>query len=93
MGRAALDAAYDNTGAVPDSQDYRARWWETSAVIRAEAESRLDLRYAVRPRASLDYFPSGAAHAPLFVFIHGGYRQRNEKERFSFIVLGPARAA
>jgi arylformamidase len=25
----------------------------------------------------------------LFVFIHGGYWQRNEKERFSFIAPGP----
>jgi arylformamidase len=89
MDRAALDMAYDNTGAVADSQTYRARWWEASAVIRAEPESRLDLRYAVRPRATLDYFPSGAAHAPLFVFIHGGYWQRNEKEPFSFVVPGP----
>ena len=37
----------------------------------------------------LDYFPSGATHAPLFVFIHGGYWRRTEKERFSFIVPGP----
>jgi arylformamidase len=89
MDRAALDIAYDNTGAVADSQAYRARWWQASAAIRAEPESRLDLRYGVRPRATLDYFPSGATHAPLFVFIHGGYWQRNEKERFSFIVPGP----
>ena len=89
MDRAALDAAYDNTGAVADSQAYRARWWEASAAIRAEPESRLDLRYGSRPRATLDYFPSGNNAAPLFVFIHGGYWQRNEKERFSFIVPGP----
>jgi arylformamidase len=89
MDRAALDAAYDNTGAVTDSQAYRARWWEASAAIRAEPESRLDLRYGVRPRTTLDYFPGGATHAPLFVFIHGGYWQRNEKERFSFVVPGP----
>jgi arylformamidase len=89
MDRAALDAAYDNTGAVADSQAYRARWWELSAAIRAEATSRLDLRYGPRPRATLDYFPSGTSGAPLFVFIHGGYWQRNEKERFSFIVPGP----
>lgn len=89
MDRAALDAAYDNTGAVADSQAYRARWWERSAAIRAEPTARLDLRYGVRPRAALDYFPSGAAGAPLFVFIHGGYWQRNEKERFSFVVSGP----
>ena len=89
MNRAALDAAYDNTRAVADSQAYRARWWESSAAIRAEPEARLDLRYDVRPRATLDYFPSGIAAARLFVFIHGGYWQRNEKERFSFVVPGP----
>jgi arylformamidase len=89
MDRPALDAAYDNTAAVKDSQDYRARWWEASAAIRSEPESRLDLRYGTRPRATLDYFPSAARKSPLFVFIHGGYWQRNEKERFSFIATGP----
>jgi arylformamidase len=89
MDRTALDAAYDNTAAVKDSQDYRARWWEASAVIRGEPGSRLDLRYGTRPRGTLDYFPSGARKSPLFVFIHGGYWQRNEKERFSFVASGP----
>ena len=89
MDRAALDAAYDNTRAAADSQERRARWWDASAAIRAEKGSRLDLRYGERPRATLDYFPSGAKNAPLFVFIHGGYWQRNEKERFSFISPGP----
>jgi arylformamidase len=89
MDRATLDLAYDNTSAVADSQDYRARWWDASAAIRAEKQSRLDLRYGIRPRASLDYFPSGTRKAPLFVFIHGGYWQRNEKERFSFLASGP----
>ena len=88
MDGAALDAAYDNTGAVADSQEYRARWWDESVAIRAEPQSRLDLRYGARPRATLDYFPA-RANAPLFVFIHGGYWQRNEKERFSFVSRGP----
>jgi arylformamidase len=88
MDRAALDAAYDNTSAVKDSQQYRARWWDKSAAIRAEPGARLDLRYGARPRATLDYFPA-QTNAPLFVFIHGGYWQRNEKERFSFVSRGP----
>jgi arylformamidase len=88
MDRAALDAAYDNTGAVADVQTYRASWWERSAAIRAKPTARLDLRYGERPRATLDYFPVKAG-APLFVFIHGGYWQRNEKERFSFVAPGP----
>lgn len=89
MDRAALDAAYDNTRAVADVQDYRDRWWKVSAALRAAPPSRCDLRYGARPRATLDYFPGGAKDRPLFVFIHGGYWQRNEKERFSFTALGP----
>ena len=88
MDRVTLDAAYDNTGQVADSQDYRARWLETSANVRAKPTSQLDLRFGERPRATLDYFPAKPG-APLFVFIHGGYWQRNEKERFSFTALGP----
>ena len=37
MDRAALDAAYDNTRAVADSQAHRGRWWDASAAIRAGA--------------------------------------------------------
>jgi arylformamidase len=88
MDRAALDAAYDNTGTVADSQAHRARWWDASAAVRAKRTSKLDLRYGERPRAMLDYFPA-ADGGPLFVFIHGGYWQRNEKERFAFLALGP----
>jgi len=89
MDRKALDAAYDTLAAVKDSQDYRVRWWEASAAIRGRPQSRLNLQYGTRPRATLDYFPSAATKSPLFVFIHGGYWQRNEKERFSFVATGP----
>jgi arylformamidase len=89
MDRAALDAAYDNTGSVADVQAYRDRWWKVSEALRKAPPSRCDLRYGERPRATLDYFPGGRPNAPLFVFIHGGYWQRNEKERFSFTALGP----
>jgi arylformamidase len=89
MDRAALDAAYDNTAACPNVQEYRERWWKVSEALRKAPPSRCDLRYGERPRATLDYFPCGRPNAPLFVFIHGGYWQRNEKERFSFTALGP----
>src|SRR5262249_61326550 len=81
MDRAALDAAYNNSAAVADSPDWLARWRERSAAIRAEASARLDIAYAERPRTRLDYFPSGAARAPLFLFIHGGYLARKQKEK------------
>src|SRR5579862_369785 len=89
MDRAALDAAYDNSSIVSDSQSYRERWWKVSEALRKAPPSKCDLRYGERPRATLDYFPCGKPNAPLFVFIHGGYWQRNEKERFSFTALGP----
>src|SRR5271157_1537399 len=89
MDRAALDAAYNNSAAVADSSAYLDRWRRRSALVRAMPDARLDLGYGTRPRARLDYFPSGEPHAPLFVFIHGGYWQRNEKETFAFIAEGP----
>jgi arylformamidase len=89
MDRAALDAAYNNSAAVADSQEWVARWREQSAAIRAEPKAVLDVSYGARPRAKLDYFPAGPARAPLFVFIHGGYWQRNDKDGFSFVAEGP----
>ncbi|HEX2652038.1 MAG TPA: alpha/beta hydrolase [Xanthobacteraceae bacterium] len=89
MDRPALDAAYNNSAAVADSAQWVARWREQSAMIRARSGNRLDLRYGPRPRARLDYFPSGNKNAPLFAFIHGGYWQRNEKETFAFVAEGP----
>src|SRR5215510_15104233 len=89
MDRATLDAAYNNSAAVVDSPDYLMRWRDRSALVRMRGNALLDLRYGVRPRAALDFFSSGDTKAPLFVFIHGGYWQRNEKETFAFVAEGP----
>jgi arylformamidase len=91
MDRAALDAAYNNSEAVADSPQWLARWRERSAVLRgAASQARLiDLPYGSRPRARLDYFPAGTREPPLFVFIHGGYWQRNDKDMFAFVADGP----
>src|SRR5262245_56362251 len=80
MDRAALDAAYNNGAAVADSEDWLARWRVRSDAIRASSGARNDIVYGQRPRTRLDYLPCGERNAPLFVFIHGGYWQRNEKE-------------
>ena len=92
MGRAALDAAYNNSEAVVDSPQWLARWRERSAAIRDVALATaglLDIPYGRRPRARLDYFPAGKEKPPLFVFIHGGYWQRNDKDMFAFVADGP----
>lgn len=89
MDRAALDAAYNNSAAVADSPQWLERWRQRSAVRRAGPGARLDIPYAERERTSLDYFGSGETGAPLLVFLHGGYWQRNSKEMFSFVADGP----
>jgi arylformamidase len=89
MSRAALDAAYNNSAAVVDSAAWVGRWRERSAALRARPDARLDVAYGPAPRMRFDYFPCGKTGAPVFVFIHGGYWQRNEKETFGFVAEGP----
>ena len=66
-----------------------ARWCERSAAIcaRAAGAARPALRGAAARHARL--FPRGRPKPPLFVFIHGGYWQRNDKDMFAFVADGP----
>jgi arylformamidase len=89
MDRAALDAAYNNSAAVADSAQYIEDWQRRSAALRARLSAHLDIAYGTAPRARLDFFSCGVAGAPLLLFFHGGYWQRNAKEGFAFISEGP----
>ena len=92
MTRAELDAGYNNSAAVANSAQTVAAWAERSARLRASRPELLDLRYGPRERNRIDVFRCGAASAPLFCFIHGGYWQRNAKEGFAFVAEGPLAA-
>lgn len=89
FGRRELDAAYDNSGHVKDSAARLAEWTARSATLRAARPELLDRRYGPRERNRLDIFRCGRPAAPLLVFIHGGYWQRNSKEVFSCMADGP----
>ena len=89
MTRSQLDAAYDNTSAVPDAGQRRDRWIARSAQMRAEHPELLDLAYGPRERNRIDVFRCGRERAPLFAFIHGGYWQRNAKDMFACMAEGP----
>lgn len=89
MMRDQLDDAYNNGKAVADSPQWIAKWVERSAEIRRRSGVVLGTAYGTRERERFDYFPSGRAGAPLFVFIHGGYWVRNAIEMFSFLAEGP----
>lgn len=90
MTRPELDAAYNNAAASPEGAARLPDWTARSAAIRAAAPSAdLDLVYGARERNRIDIFRCGQENAPLFVFIHGGYWQRNSKDAFSFVAPGP----
>jgi acetyl esterase/lipase len=89
MTRAQLDAAYNNSAAVKNSDQKIADYTERSARIRVQQDGLRDLRYGPKPRNLIDIYRSGAANAPLFVFIHGGYWMRNGKETFACTATGP----
>ena len=89
MTRAELDAAYDNTNAVADSGERREAWIARSDAFRKRHAEGLDLAYGPKPRNKIDLYRCGAAKAPLFAFIHGGYWQRNAKETFACTAAGP----
>src|SRR5262249_35641255 len=89
MTRAQLDAAYNNSAAVRNSAEKLAEWAARSANLRAKMGELLDLRYGPRERNRIDLFRCGQRAAPLLVFIHGGYWQRNSKEIFGCMAEGP----
>jgi arylformamidase len=88
MDRQTLDAAYDNSAAVADSDRYLADWLRRSEALRTRMPDRLDLVYGDAPRARLDFFAANRSGGPTLLFFHGGYWQRNAKEGFSFIAEG-----
>ena len=89
MDRQALDAAYNNSVAVTDSDRYLADWLCRSETVRACMPDHLDVVYGDAPRTRLDFFATNRTAAPTLLFFHGGYWQRNAKEGFSFIAEGP----
>lgn len=92
LDQAGKDAAYNNSKAVADSAQRLKDWEQRSAVCRALPSTRRDLRYGDKPNNCFDYFATERPGAPLFIFIHGGYWQRNSKEVFGFVSSGPCAA-
>jgi arylformamidase len=89
MDRKQLDAAYNNTAAVPERGVIYADWAARSAAVRRQHASFLDLPYGDGPRQRLDLFLAGNPKAPTLAFMHGGYWQMNDKENFAFLAVGP----
>ena len=89
MDRAQLDAAYNNTAAVPERSALYADWKVRGDALRREHSRHLDIAYGDAPRERLDLFLAANPKAPTLAFIHGGYWQMNDKESFAFLAEGP----
>ncbi len=88
MDRVQLDAAYNNSAAVPERDAIVVGWASRSAAVRRERTGHFDLRYGETPRERLDLFLATDPKAPTLAFIHGGYWQSNDKETFAFLAEG-----
>jgi arylformamidase len=84
LDRTALDRAYNNSAAVPESSAMFKEWLIRSEKLRLRYPEHLNLAYGPRPRNRIDYFSAGN-NSPVLVFIHGGYWQMRSKEDFAFL--------
>jgi arylformamidase len=88
MTRGALDAAYNNGAAVPNSQELLAVWRARSAAFRdGHRGAVLDVAYGPHERQAIDFYPCGNKGAPALLLIHGGYWQIPVHTRATFAAL------
>lgn len=86
--REALDIAYNNTAACPHAAETLAAFSARSEVVRARSCAIRNRAYGPKERQRFDLLASGQPEAPLLVFIHGGYWQRNHKDMFTTMAEG-----
>ena len=85
---AALNAGFDNSGAVSGSAAILADWEARSAIFRTQHGATLNMAYGSRERNRFDFFKA-AEGGPTIAFIHGGFWQMRSKDTFSFAAAGP----
>lgn len=84
-----LDDQYKASGTrIRNPLEYLERWRADSLALRARGDCLLDVRYGPHPEEHLDVFLATRPHAPVHVFIHGGYWYSLSSKEFSFIARG-----
>lgn len=61
--------------------------WMASMRMRTSPGARLDLRYGLRLRNRLDYFPARQP-GPVVVLLAGAYDEATTKDAFAFVAMG-----
>ncbi|MDD5029615.1 MAG: alpha/beta hydrolase [Rhodoferax sp.] len=86
--QAQIDAQYNPAIKLADPTEPARHYAEQSARARAQLACTLDLPYGPTLAETLDIFPADKPHAPVFVFLHGGYWRALSSKDFSCIALG-----
>ena len=86
--QAQLDTQYSPSKAGIDSPAYM-NWYKTnSAKVREELPCQLNVPFGYTLTEHLDIFPTSQTHAPIMIFIHGGYWTMASSKEFSFVAKG-----
>lgn len=80
-----LDRQYNNRERIPEHPQIFARWEQASSLARDKSICQLDLPYGKGAGEALDVFVPNREHAPILVFIHGGYWRALDKRDVSFV--------
>ncbi|MGB9043679.1 MAG: alpha/beta hydrolase [Pseudolabrys sp.] len=85
------EVEYDNRARVPEHPEIFSRWQRQAAAYRASAHNvKLGISYGPSLRRTIDTFPAkDDDHAPLAVFVHGGWWRSLEPSMFSQLAAGP----
>jgi arylformamidase len=85
MNHTNIESQFNPRRAVPNAEEHAARMQQRSALARDRHAGLFNLRYGPGPLATLDVFRAAQAHAPVHVFLHGGYWRGRDKSDFSFL--------
>jgi len=80
-----LDAQYNSGARITDHADIFERWAEASALSRRNSVCMPDVRYGDAPEVTPGVFHTNAPHAPVLVFIHGGWWRALDKADHAFV--------
>src|SRR3954465_1696047 len=80
-----LDRMYNARKLVPEYPQHFRNWAAWSADASRGGSRELDVRYGGGPNEHLDIFRPQRDHAPVLVFIHGGYWRALDKKDHAFI--------
>ena len=80
-----VETQFNPRRAVPNVDEHAARTQLLSQQARQRHEGIYNLRYGPGPLATLDVFKAAQDHAPVHVFLHGGYWRGRDKSDFSYL--------